>query len=308
LSLLAPVTRSSLAFSPAELGRLGPGETRAMACPIRNQSRRVLRLSPPKVSCGCVSLSNGLSVLRPGESKVLQFSYHAPGIPRKVEETIRLEATDFPDLSWVIPVRGQVSADVWAEPNVVELITDGPEAPEAIVRIHHDERTFLGEIRADSPVILAEPISDAYGLERVKVSLTSKARNLQEFGEAVVHVMEFKRDDKEILSIPVKWRPMPTILWVPKEFSLEDYDHNTRELQRPIVVRGIAKEEAQTLRAEPLVPWVRVEGRDVIGEVIRLTLVFDPSAMPDRIDHQRILRLCPEHGPCETVSAHGRRR
>jgi hypothetical protein len=305
LNLLAPVAASSLIVSPIKLGDVQPGENRALACAVTNQSSRTVRLLAPKVSCGCLSQSNGATVLAPGQSRTLSFSFVAPESPGTVNQYVLLQSEDFPDLYWKIDVRGQVSADVWAVPAKVDLIMSDRGFAETTVFVHHAGHP-LGEIVAGSSEIQIEPLEEKNGIRPIKVVVSPTGKGVSKSGSAALTIMETEDKGKEILRIPVTWRLPSLMAWVPTKLSIVDFHGSVGEIKQTIAIRGLSESEQKRLKVEPLESWVRVDGKNAVGSILQLQLVFDPSAMPERFD-QGILRLCLDDHPCETVLAYGRR-
>lgn len=305
---VSPVTSSSLVFGPVELGALQPGEKRSAACEIRNQATRAVRLLPAKVSCGCLSLvDNAASVLEPGQSKTLRFTVQSPAKPKVVDEQILLQAEDSGSLFWKIAVRGEVKAKVWADPVEVELLTNSSGIGESVFRIHYDEDTSLGEVRADSAALQLDSLSDRNGVRTVRIAMSPNARDHRDAGEAIIQVKAADDSASPLLKIPVAWRQQPAIEWIPHRLKLTDYRSISGYIRASIVVRGLAS--PQRLEVEPLQSWVRVAGQDVRGNLIEVQLAFDAAAMPQHKQggDLELLRLCPKEQPCETVMAYVRR-
>lgn len=53
-------------------------------------------------------------------------------------------------------------------------------------------------------------------------------------------------------------------------------------------------------------PWLEIEERGTLGNAVRLRLVFDASAMPERIDHD-VVQLELDEYERATIRAHGKR-
>ncbi len=304
--VVVPVTVSSLAVAPVELGQLLPGEERAIECELRNCGARVLRLDQPRVSCGCVSLNNGPSVLQSGETRTLRFTYEAPTSPHEVNEAIVLQAVEFPSVVWKIKIHGQVLADVWATPGKVALMASEAGYADAFVQIHHNAGTPLGDVRIDSSAIVLDSVSDGDGVRVVRLSVSPSLDRVCEAGYAMIHVMAPGSGKATLLKIPVTWRPAQKLKWIPAKVLLTGYGASTEELRRTLLVSGLAGEDIRRLRVAPLEQWVRIEWQSATGNLVELHLAFDPSRMPQQID-QGILRLCVDDGSCETVRAYGRR-
>lgn len=307
LNAAMPVTPESLECSPVELGSVDLGAQQSATSLIRNLTSRTVRLSQPVTSCGCVMIEKGPDQLRPGEAAKLRFQYQAPSRPGKIDRQIVLAASDFPSVSWTIPIRGEVVASIWAEPAKIELETDLNGAAEIMVRVHHHGSASFNEIRSNSDEVQIDPLPDRNNVLPIKVRVVSTATNASQPRTAAIQFLTGSvNGPREVFSLPVSWKSASKIQCSPSTVTLKDYGRTARDLAQTVLVRGLDESERERLKVFPLKKWVRVTERRTIGNMVQVELSFDASTMPERVDDD-ILQLGLDDTYSLLVSATGSR-
>ena len=287
----APPPADALIVEDVELGELRVGERRTFTVRIRNTHGRPVDLGTAKVSCGCITRGDAERVVPAHGSVTFPFEIAAPAQPGPVVKSVAFTSAADPDLHWTAAVRGEVVADVWAEPGGL-LFTLPHDAGEQAVP--PPPRTLTLRWRAGSgpsrwsagPSLEVREVARDAGSLRLEVRPTPRAVREADrsggAGRATLAVLS--TDGKEnTLVIPVRWERKPPLLCRPPVLVVtRDRCGSGEPLTRDVVIlRGPGAGDGP-LSVSPRVPWARVtrHRRTGTADVVRIELAPDALAAP----------------------------
>ena len=297
-------SRQALECKSVDLGDFRPNEKREIVVQIRNKGFRTLALRPPRSSCGCMSMDDESVTLLPFTSHDISFEITVASLPGKFRRSILLQSRDFPDLNWQVEVRGEVVAQVWAQPTTLELCSQRDKVARGSVAIHTTRAGCLAnfiEIEAVESGVefsLREAGEDILWIDSI-----FRPDNTTSPGQVDTLSLRDVSDGAELLRIPVKWRPQQPYECVPRRIDLGDLDSQSAQFTRTVLIAMQSPDVA--VQIVELEKWAKIVEKETDGQITRLTIQFHTHLMP-RVVGCPILELVTSDGESTYLRVFGK--
>jgi hypothetical protein len=292
LDILAPVTESSVAVDVVDLGVVSPAEEVTAEARIRNVSWRGIPLSAPQSDCGCATIQQSPQFLPAGDEARIGVRLAAPGSPGEFTRSITFGALGT-NIKWIGIFRGEVDADVWAEPSRVDMRANFGETAEADIAIGHRDDVSLVRVAASSPtlnIVSERPIKGGTMI-RVRAPAVDQPSLKQ-----TIDVFTTGDASSPRLRVPVNCQADPPFTCVPSQLDMGELGIEPADWFETAVVKQTV---AVMLRPGVLPDDIQIEAmcayinavKSVVNEAtLRIELSMDVSEMSD-VSNATLLRV-----------------
>jgi hypothetical protein len=284
----SPITADSVEVVPkvVDFGILGFGEEKRAKVFIRNKSNQPIELMPPVSSCGCARATLSATSLMPHGDAELDVRFVAPLSPGQFKQVVYIKLKGLPDDGWSIAIQGASNGSIWANPTKIICEAKAGVAEGTSVILHHLPGQRFGRVVCKDPSCKVERRSAGEESELIELVLHGKQEPSQKDN---ICIDVYDADDSEIvLRIPVVWKRIQPVRFVPKSVMLPKFGSNNDLLERSVILRF--PEPLADLSITTLEPWISILSQTRFESSIIVRIRFDDKLMPDTID-MPVLRL-----------------
>lgn len=229
------------------LGSIESGTIVETRVDIVNRGDGVVRLLPPRAACGCIDAHLSQYEIFPGARAVLSFDFKAPHNPQDVNRKIKLVTVD-ELVSWTIPIRATIVADVWcSQPALTLELDNGAGATELFV--HWVGRRQGITLTTASPEIEVTPTTVGEFTKGFEIMVSSETA-----GDGAIEITDAE-SGQSLKQIPVTWTPSPPFRVQPSVIRIPGKQGG---INRTIMIVAEPERLAGGVQVVPLSPAVQV--------------------------------------------------
>jgi hypothetical protein len=157
------------------------------------------------------------------------------------------------------------------------------------VLIHHQSDLRVGRITATPAAIKATVIKTSPESLKAELAIEPSPSPSENRGEGFVQVFDANRSE-ELLRIPVSWTRRPELRCQPELLILDNAPTKSDESVEKTVLLFARSNREGSVKAEPLVSWVRVDKIESRPFGFLMRVRIDRKTMPAKVD-EGVLRF-----------------